>query len=198
MGKRQEAALITKKNIVDAMRILLKEKSADTISIEDITTKAGVAKGSFYTHFKRKEDVISVIALEQYDLIKENVLKSKDGVYKQLISYLKGSAAIIEDNTLQIAQNWMKSVTAPLPEEVNGVEKYKNDSDNIKLILEKAVEVQELAFDTPVGYVGEWIMNVYYGAVASWCITKGEVDLVDNIGHFCDVALLPVLEKFMN
>lgn len=197
MGKRQEAALMTKKSIVDAMRNLLKEKSADAISIEDITVRAGVAKGSFYTYFKRKEDVISVIAMEQYDGIKDSVMRSEDGVVKQIGAYLKGSAVIIEENTLQIAQNWMRSVTAPLPEERNGFEKYQYDFNNLKLILEEAAETGELAADAPIGKITECIMNVYYGAVANWCITKGEADLVESICHFCDLALKSVLEKFM-
>ena len=54
MGKRQEAALETRQKIVDAVRALLRQRRADEINIEDITQRAGVAKGTFYTHFKRK------------------------------------------------------------------------------------------------------------------------------------------------
>lgn len=39
MGKRQEAALETKRKIIAAVNELLKEKNLNEISIEDITTK---------------------------------------------------------------------------------------------------------------------------------------------------------------
>ncbi|MDE7208071.1 MAG: TetR/AcrR family transcriptional regulator [Lachnospiraceae bacterium] len=197
MGKRQDAALLTRQNIINAMRILLEEKSADCISIEDITTKAGVAKGSFYTYFRRKEDVISVIAFEQYDIIKETILQSTDGVCGQISHYLKASAEIIEKNTLQIAQNWMKSVTAPLPSETSGVKKYNYDKENINTILQKAVEKKEMVSEAPIAELTECIMNIYYGAVASWCITQGSVKLAENINHFCDLTLKDILKKFL-
>lgn len=197
MGKRQEAALLTRQSIIDAMKTLLEEKSADSISIEEITTRAGIAKGSFYTYFKRKEDVISVIAFEQYDVIKETVNNSTNCVVTQISLYLKESAKIIEGNTLQIAQNWMKSVTAPLESEKGGVNKYNYDRDNISTVLKRAVDNNQLNTDTPIDEITECIMNVYYGAVAAWCITNGNVSLIKGIEDFCDIALKAILADYL-
>ena len=96
MGKRQEAALLTRRKIIDAVKKLLSEQSADSINIEDIAERAGVAKGSFYTHFKRKEDVISVIALESYEVIRETVFASEQNAAENISLYLLESAKIIE------------------------------------------------------------------------------------------------------
>ena len=89
MGKRQEAAQETRQKLIDAMRSLLQEKDADDIGIEEITVRAGVAKGTFYTYFKRKEDVVSVIAMESYNVIKQAAFNSTGGVYRQLCGYLR-------------------------------------------------------------------------------------------------------------
>lgn len=198
MGKRQEAALETKRKIIESMKLLLQEKNADCIGIEEITMKAGVAKGSFYTYFKRKEDVISVIAMDCYNNVKETVLNSSGSVYEQLCSYLQHSAKIIKKNTLQIAQNWMKSVTAPLPDEQGGIEKYTFDHDNIRNILEKAVQKGELGADAPVEVITENIVNCYYGTVAAWCITKGEAELVKGIDKLCEYGLKILIENYKN
>lgn len=197
MGKRQEAALETRRNIVEAVKSLLEEKSAEAINIEDITTKAGVAKGSFYTYFKRKEDVISEVAFAEYEVLKELLTNSSDGAYEQICFYLKKSVEIIEDNSLQVAQQWMKSVVAPLEEEKAGTIKFKYDSDNIVEILKKAVESGELKADAPVETIGEIIINTYYGAVTTWCITKGaEGKLIKSIDGFCADALKAILERY--
>lgn len=197
MGKRQDAALETRRNIVEAVKSLLEEKSADAINIEDITTKAGVAKGSFYTYFKRKEDVISEVAFAEYEVLKELLTNSAEGAYEQICFYLKKSVEIIEDNSLQVAQQWMKSVVAPLEEEKAGTIKFKYDSDNIVEILKKAVESGELKADAPVETIGEIIINTYYGAVATWCITKGaEGKLITSIDGFCADALKAILERY--
>ena len=87
MGKRQEAALETKHKIVQAVKELMEEKSVEEMNIEEITTRAGVAKGSFYTHFKRKEDVVSEIALLEYDVVKNIVIHSSQDVYSQLSEF---------------------------------------------------------------------------------------------------------------
>lgn len=198
MGKRQEAALETRRNIVEAVKMLLEEKSAEAINIEDITTKAGVAKGSFYTYFKRKEDVISEVAFAEYKILEDLITNSSGGVYEQLCLYLKKSVEIIESNSLQVAQQWMKSVVAPLEEEKAGTIKYKYDSDNIKAILKKAVDNGGLKEDAPIEIIGETIINTYYGAVATWCITKGdEGRLIKSMDDFCTDALKTMLEKYM-
>lgn len=197
MGKRQEAALETRGRIVEAVRSLLEESSADAINIEDITTKAGVAKGSFYTYFKRKEDVISEVAMEEYAVLKEAIMNSSAGAYEQICTYLHQSVQIIEKNTLQVAQQWMKSVVAPLEEEKAGITKYRYDSDSMEEILEKAVNKGELKQDAPIEMIRDMIMNTYYGAVAVWCITKGEEGkLIKSIEDFCGAALLSVMNQY--
>lgn len=197
MGKRQEAALETRKNIVETVKSILEEKSAQDINIEDITTKAGVAKGSFYTYFKRKEDVISEIVLTEFERAKDIVTKSSDSAYEQICMYLKQSVDIIEKNTLQVAQQWMKSVIAPLQEEKSGEKKYQFDIDNIDAILTKAVNTGELRADTPIEILTENIVNYYYGAVVAWCITKGdEGKLKESLNHFCRYELTVIIELY--
>ena len=62
MNKRQISALETKHRLITAGLDLLKSKGFDAINVEDITQKAGVAKGTFYTYFKRKEDIVLEIS----------------------------------------------------------------------------------------------------------------------------------------
>lgn len=196
MGKRQEAALETKRRIIAAVDELSKEKNLADISIEEITTKAGVAKGSFYTYFKRKEDAACCSALDKYDSVKKESLKVSDGIYKNLCNYLTGSAKIIDKYTLRSAQSWMKSVTDPLEGETRGVEKYAFDFDNILGLLNSAAERGELKKDMPSHDIAGIIMNCYYGAVATWTITGGDSDLMKNIEAFCSLGLSAIIEKW--
>lgn len=197
MGKRQDAAWETRRRLMDAARELLKEKTAECINIEDITRKAGVAKGSFYTHFKRKEDLVSEIAMEEYSILSERVSHHTADVYDQLYMYLNESVALIEKHTLQIAQQWMKSVVSPLPEEQSGTKKYGFDVQNIADILSAAVETGTLRGDTPAQVLAGVIVNAYYGMVAAWCISRGsEGQLKDSMEQFCSLALKPVIDGY--
>ncbi len=58
MTSRQQLALETKDKIYQAAIRVINQKGYDHVSIEDITTEANVAKGSFYTHFTCKADII--------------------------------------------------------------------------------------------------------------------------------------------
>lgn len=197
MGKRQDAACETRRRIMDAARELLKEKPADHINIEDITVRAGVAKGSFYTHFKRKEDLVSEIAMDEYSILNEQVIHYAGDVYDQLCMYLKESVALIEKHTLQIAQQWMKSVVSPLQGEQSGIRKYSFDHQNIANILAGASKAGTLKEDTPTEELARVIVNAYYGMVAAWCINNGqEGELIRGMEQFCSLALKTLTDSY--
>ncbi|MBR1618075.1 TetR/AcrR family transcriptional regulator, partial [bacterium] len=58
MTNRQENALKTRQKLLDVTHNLIKQKGFYKLNIEDITQSAGVAKGTFYTYFKHKEEIV--------------------------------------------------------------------------------------------------------------------------------------------
>lgn len=59
----------SRKWILEALIILMKEKSFDKISVTDITKKAGVARLTFYRNYETKEEILLdyfKMRLEQY------------------------------------------------------------------------------------------------------------------------------------
>ena len=55
---RKKQAEQTKKKIFETAVSLIKEKGYNNITISEICKTAGVAKGSFYVHYKSKEDIV--------------------------------------------------------------------------------------------------------------------------------------------
>lgn len=67
----------TMTRILDAAEALLTESSIDRISIADITARAGVAAGSFYTRFADKEDLLGKLVelyLEDMRVIAQRIV----------------------------------------------------------------------------------------------------------------------------
>jgi AcrR family transcriptional regulator len=58
MEKISKTAQRTKNAIMDSALELFNERGFDSVTIEEITNHAGVAKGSFYTYFSTKSDII--------------------------------------------------------------------------------------------------------------------------------------------
>ena len=67
---RQARAAETRKRIVAAAKKLITENGFENVSIENIAKEAEVSTGSFYTYFKKKEDVVEELnQLSFYHLI---------------------------------------------------------------------------------------------------------------------------------
>jgi AcrR family transcriptional regulator len=58
MEKLSRTAQRTKNKILESALTLFKERGYNSVTIDEITQKAEVAKGSFYTYFSTKSDIV--------------------------------------------------------------------------------------------------------------------------------------------
>lgn len=63
----------TKRRIFNTAIKIFSEKGYDNASVEEITAVAGVAKGSLYYHFSKKEDIFDLLLEEGTNLLKNNI-----------------------------------------------------------------------------------------------------------------------------
>ena len=195
MGKRQEKAFETRQKLIDAVKALSETKKYDAMSIDEITQKAGVAKGSFYTHFKRREDLVSVIVNERFCLAQENSSDDNLDIVAQISKFLMESIQIIEETTLGVAQQWYRSVTSPLQGDTLGMGKLNDDRHFIAKLLQNAVDKSILSDELDINALTLQIVSLYYGAVALWCMSDGEISHVDIVRNLCQNELASMIEK---
>ena len=65
MSKDQRRAQ-TKKALLDALVICLKNQDFNDITTIRLVQTAGISRSSFYTHYKDKYEMISVLDMEKY------------------------------------------------------------------------------------------------------------------------------------
>ena len=65
MSKQQQKSFETKNRIFLAAKKILQKQGYDALSIKNICEEAGVSNGSFYHHFKTKDDLLSYYIEEQ-------------------------------------------------------------------------------------------------------------------------------------
>ncbi|MGI9018417.1 MAG: TetR/AcrR family transcriptional regulator [Euzebya sp.] len=63
-GQREGRGLATRRTLVSAALELFAKQGVEGTSIDEITAAAAVAKGTFYVHFQRKQDVLLEWAAE--------------------------------------------------------------------------------------------------------------------------------------
>ena len=69
----------TKRRIFECAMKLFAEKGYDATSVEEITAVSGIAKGTLYYHFEKKEDILNMLLEEGMKLLKNSIeIKIRD------------------------------------------------------------------------------------------------------------------------
>lgn len=176
MGKRQESAARTRASIIASAHELIQEKSLDEICVEDITLGAGVSKGSFYTYFDSKEDVVSAVAYKEFD---EFLTGTDDKTTEErLTAFLMGSIRYIADSGLRLCQTWISCAVSKQCS--NGREKMGYDLSALTGIIGDRGKA-------------EAVLQEYYGIVLLWAISDGALDPVERMSEFCEGPMLSII-----
>ncbi len=199
MNKRQQSAIETKRKIISAGLELLKEKGFDAINVEDITRRAGVAKGSFYTYFKRKEDIVLDISRVPFLEIADE-LKQMEGasIIIKLRHYFHRFMECVESCGIHVCRQWTRDVLDPnnVPDNKDG-QKWKYDFEMLKGILTEAVQNGELKPDMPIELLTHLIISELYGMMTCWCMSDGKFEPLDWTDKFCELQTEAILKPYI-
>ena len=196
MNKRQKSAIETKRKLISAGLELIKEKGFDAINVEDITKKAGVAKGTFYVYFKRKEDIVMEISRTPFCEIAEELEQMENAeLFDKLRYYFRRFMEQVEFCGIQVCREWIRNVIDPnnVPETMDS-KKWFYDYEMLESILKNAKEFKE---DTPIELLTHIIISELYGMMLCWCMSDGKFEPLDWTDRFCDVQLTAIFEPYL-
>jgi AcrR family transcriptional regulator len=199
MTTRKEHAQKTRENIVQAVKRLISIKDFDLITVQDITSEAQVAKGSFYTYFKRKEDVLYEIGLQPFTKLAQKLDNMQnESILEKLEYYCKHFMQGVESFGINICRGWVRDVINPSNLTGNFTyTKWDFDIENVKNLLKKSVEKGELKKDTPIDTLSHIINSQLYGMTVGWCMTDMEFEPLDWVDEFCKVQLKQILAPYI-
>ena len=198
MNNRQLAALETRKKLLEAAKKIICEKGLVNTSISEITSACGVANGTFYTYFKRKEDIIFALSREMYQEIFEKA-QAYDGTFmERLRFFITNFSGYIEKSSLKMCQEWIRNTVDPdLVENENDRTKLQFDINSVKELINKGIENEELSKDTPVEILSHTIMDILYGQMLCWDMTGGAYSLQERAEEFCDNFLENIMAPYL-
>ena len=199
MNKRQVLAQETKRKLIIAGLELIKENGFNAINVEDITKKAGVAKGTFYTYFKRKEDIVLDISRIPFGEIAEEVRKMEGlKIIDKITHYFHRFMECVESCGIEVCRQWTKDVLDPKCADVNkDHQKWAYDVAMLRGILQNAIEAGELVEVTPIEDLTHIIICELYGMMTCWCMSDGKFEPLDWTERFCEVQLESVLKPYI-
>ena len=179
---RKEKASLTKSKIYSCALQLIKEVGYENILIDDITALAGMAKGSFYFHFKSKEDLL-FYTFQCADEIYANALKKaikKDDFYDLLNTFLKLSYVEIE----KLGKEVIRAIYMNLLSEEgrnNFLNKDRSLYKSLSYIVEYGKEQGVLNNKYKTGYYVEKMVISLVGIDCYWSLIDSQKSLPDMV-----------------
>ncbi len=199
MTKRQENALITKQKLLDTAENLIKSNGLSSLSVEDITKIAGVAKGTFYVYFKHKEDIIAEICRGYFKEIELKITNTKNkNIIEKLTLYFINFMNAVEIYGINICREWIKSAIDPKTAfDNNGISKWQYDFNMLENILKTAIKNKELKKNTPIELLTHLIISQLYGMMTVWCMSDEVFEPKEWTKKFSKIQLKAILNDYI-
>ena len=195
LSRQQQKSRETKEKIFQAAKRILQKKGYEELSIKNICEEAGVSNGSFYHHFKTKDDLLSYYIEDQPQIdpdlleLPDSVAGVKKGIIRVYMNYVQycrelGVEFMAEDYDTK-NQALTASIRTERPYPIVTVQTY----------VEKAVGSGVVCLNVPVDEFTTDIRMIVIGNVFEWCIKHGQADFEGNmsrsLGKYLDAVLCP-------
>ena len=145
-----------KNELLDTAQEIFLTKGYKQTSVESITKKVGVAKGTFYYYFKSKEDLLDKLVNRMTDKIQIEIKKIVKKTDLDAISKLEKAYSVAGNIKLENI-HLIKLMLKILYKKDNLILRYKVYKSNVELVVPefaKIIEqgVKEKLFNTPYPY----------------------------------------------
>lgn len=193
LSKQQLKSMETKARIFNAAKRILKKSGYEQLSIKNICEEAGVSNGSFYHHFKTKDDLLSYYIEEQPsinpDLLdlpstKEEARETIVYVYLNYVRYCR-----------ELGVEFMANYYTPKNQSLNPLIRTERPYPIITVhnYLQKCIDAGIITLENSLEEVTTDIRMIVIGNVFEWCLKNGEADFEGNMRRCLENYLNGVL-----
>lgn len=179
---RKKQAMVTRQTIFDVGHDLILKKGFYKVTVDDICLEAGVSKGTFYSYFKSKEELVfqQVIKMDDYyaNVLPKLVAKKKTTHEKMMmiancaltniaknIGIANTKVAFQSQIAVEMDYSKMASESRPL-------------FTLIKDVTEEGQRNGTIRIDVKSDEITRMWLRVMRGLIFDWCLTNGKFDLV--------------------
>ena len=181
LSKQQLKSMETKARIFNAAKRILKKSGYEQLSIKNICEEAGVSNGSFYHHFKTKDDLLSYYIEEQPsinpDLLdlpssKEEARETIVYVYLNYVRYCR-----------ELGVEFMANYYTPKNQSLNPLIRTERPYPIITVhnYLQKCIDAGIIPLSDSLEHITTDIRMIVIGNVFEWCLKNGDADFEGNM-----------------
>ncbi|URZ04316.1 TetR/AcrR family transcriptional regulator [Clostridium felsineum] len=192
---RKERSVLTKNKLFETAVKLIKEKGYDEVTVSEICEKSGVAKGTFYVHYKSKEDIVKE---SYYSDMREFVLKKYEELVcknRKIDIKSKIEKFIISEFMFADHVGYMvtcRAYVTNLSECITGDSKHferRNFTDVLKILISEGINESIFETEQTKEEIFLYLESFVRGIMASWCFSSGKFDIVKEGKKYTDEIL---------
>jgi TetR/AcrR family transcriptional regulator, transcriptional repressor for nem operon len=165
---------ISRENILEVGMGMIHGLGYNGVSVGDITTKVGIPKGSFYNHFKSKQDflihVIDMYAGESQALVVKNLLAAGVPPLERLRNYFTEATEYYAADPTRLNGCLIGNICQELASVDAGIRKkleknFRGSDELLAEVLKEAARKGELSGDLEIQPMVQFITNGWQGAL---------------------------------
>ncbi|MDY5845431.1 MAG: TetR/AcrR family transcriptional regulator [Bariatricus sp.] len=190
LSKQQLKSKETKGKIFRAAKNILQKQGYEQLSIKNICEEAGVSNGSFYHHFKTKDDLLSYY-IEEQPSINPDLLEPPEDSEEVKIAIIHVYLNYAE-YCRELGVEFMANYYTPKNQALNPTIRTERPYPIITVehYLQRAIDVGIVSPKIPLVDICTDIRMLVIGNVFEWCLHNGDTDFEGNIrrsiGHYLD------------
>lgn len=181
LSKQQLKSRETKTRIFNAAKRILQKQGYEELSIKNICEEAGVSNGSFYHHFKTKDDLLSYYIEEQPSIdpdlldLPSSKAEAKDAIIYVYLNYVHYCQ--------ELGVEFMANYYTPKNQSLNPLIRTERPYPivTVRNYLQKCIDANVLTLKHPLEEITTDIRMIVIGNVFEWCLKNGNADFEGNM-----------------
>lgn len=186
MMTREEKKAQTRQAILDAAVHLFSKKGFEKTSIDELAKKAGIGKGTIYSYFKTKTDIIRAFCSDELEFIHQELARKTNPeapFLEQIHTIFYAEFKYISKNP-DFGRTLMKELVFPRETHIKCVGEENDYFAMLFPIIEKAQEKGELKADLVPLHVAGHFYAIFLLLVSSWYGGRVAFEEVHDAMHF--------------
>jgi AcrR family transcriptional regulator len=178
-SRRERKKEETRRRIFEAAIGLFRSKGFEATTVDEITEKADVGRGTFFNYFPKKDSILAYLSEERLSAAEENataLLGDTTPAREKLINlFLHAASAWEQDRELSqfVFHEWLKRAFAPSAEAERGWQRL------VEAMLEKGRADGEMRPDVDPVRADAILSSVYIATLFHWLFSPDECRAAD-------------------
>ena len=195
LSKQQLKSKETKAKIFRAAKHILQKHGYEALSIKNICEEAGVSNGSFYHHFKTKDDLLSYY-IEEQPSINPDLLDMPNSVEEAKIAVIRVYLNYVE-YCEELGVEFMTGYYDPKNQALNPTIRTERPYPivTVQAYVEQAAEDGIINVRESIDEFTTDIRMIVIGNVFEWCLREGNADFEGNMSRSLRRYLDSTLEE---